>query len=291
MIVTFAKRATALWIGCAMGLSGCSEAERLLNPDSRGPLLERERIGIHMSPTEVSPEEVVEAAGVASRIRMQAPLDAIPLVEERVAAAPPEARFLIILTSDPRPAYEFMEAHRFDPKVEAYQLENEPENFLAWDPATYIDWVDSVLPEVEARLGPQQRLVSAATRPMVQGFPTNLEWNEQAINLGILDRVDVFAIHVYDEQFEKLPAVHNRVIERVENAGVPIWVTETGTRDFNDQLDYFRIAPAAYADFSIRPEHWTIYAWRDDTLGFSLRAPDGSNSPLLQALIDREAGT
>ncbi len=103
------------------------------------------------------------------------------------------------------------------------------------------------------------------------------------------DFIDVFSMHVYDEQFEKLFSVAN-LTDRVAADGVPIWVTETGTENFNDQLDYFRTVPDVYGEFGIRPDRWTIYAWNDDTLGFSVRNPEGANSPLLQALIDRRDG-
>ncbi len=275
-------------VGC--GNTSISDLETITNPPNPGvdTLLPKEQLGIHLQPNGASPSDVTEITPLVGVIRTLIKPDVKDFVGSLIDGAPSDARFMVIL---PQEDVDLAFVSRFanDPKVIAWELENEPENFLSWTAEQYVDWVKANAPAVRAAAGRSQKLVAAATRPMVEDYPNNLNYNKDMINLGLLDEVDVFNMHVYSKQYEKVPAVQ-QVVSTAQSHGVEVWVTEVGDNTLADQLSYFLQVTEVYHRLGIDPERWVIYAWNDDSLGYSIKSPDGTPGPLLAAMQARDGG-
>ncbi len=278
--------AIAVLAGC--GNTSISELETITNPPNPGveTLLPKERLGMNLLPAGSMPADVDEIAPLVGVIRTLIKPDVKDYVGRLIDGAPAGARFMVIL---PQEDVDLAFVSRFanDPKVIAWELENEPENFLQWTAQQYVDWVKDVAPLVRNTAGRDQKLVAAATRPMVQDFPNTLNYNKDMISAGLLDEVDVFNMHVYTKQYEKLPSVEE-VFTSAQSRGAEVWVTEVGENEIADQLSYFLQVTEVYKRLDMDADRWVIYAWNDDTLGYSVKAPDGTPGPLLQGMIDRD---
>lgn len=278
--------AIAVLAGC--GNTSISELETITNPPNPGveTLLPKERLGMNLLPAGSMPADVDEIAPLVGVIRTLIKPDVKDYVGRLIDGAPAGARFMVIL---PQEDVDLAFVSRFanDPKVIAWELENEPENFLQWTAQQYVDWVKDVAPLVRNTAGRDQKLVAAATRPMVQDFPNTLNYNKDMISAGLLDEVDVFNMHVYTKQYEKLPSVEE-VFTSAQSRGAEVWVTEVGENELADQLSYFLQVTEVYKRLDMDADRWVIYAWNDDTLGYSVKAPDGTPGPLLQGMIDRD---
>ncbi len=276
----------AVLAGC--GNTSISELETITNPPNPGveTLLPKERLGMNLLPAGSVPEDVDEIAPLVGVIRTLIKPDVKDYVGRLIDGAPAGARFTVIL---PEEDVDLAFVSRFsdDPKVIGWELENEPENFLQWTAQEYVDWLRDVAPLVRNTAGRDQKIIAASTRPMVQDFPNTLNYNKDMISAGLLDEVDVFNMHVYTKQYEKLPSVEE-VFATAQSRGAEVWVTEVGENELADQLSYFLQVTEVYKRLDMDADRWVIYAWNDDTLGYSVKAPDGTPGPLLQAMIDRD---
>lgn len=278
--------ALAMAAGC--GDTSISDIETITDPPNPGvdKLLPKERLGIHFQPNGGTAEDIDEMTPLVGIIRTLIKPDVKDYVGRLIDGAPPEARFLVILPEEDVDL-NFVARYATDPKLVGWELENEPENFLGWTAQQYVDWVKGVAPDVRSVMGAGKKLVAGATRPMVQDYPNNLNFNKDMIAAGLLDEVDVFNMHVYTKQYEKVPSVED-VYADARAAGKEVWVTEVGENDLAEQLDYFLQVVEVYRRLGIDPERWILYAWNDDALGYSLKAPDGTPGPLLDAMIARD---
>ena len=73
-----------------------------------------------------------------------------------------------------------------------------------------------------------------------------------------------------------------------QSRGAEVWVTEVGENELADQLSYFLQVTEVYRRLDLDADRWVIYAWNDDTLGYSVKAPDGTAGPLLGAMQARD---
>jgi hypothetical protein len=131
-------------------------------------------------------------------------------------------------------------------KVKAIQVWNEP-NMASNADNQVMGFVDS--PENYAQMltlasstikqvAPSIKVVNAATTAINQNFPSSLDYNKVMVSAGVLDAVDIFAIHYYGEQFERV--VQGGGVRDFLNSEIskPIWVTESGEQGFDQQLRY-----------------------------------------------------
>ena len=129
-------------------------------------------------------------------------------------------------------------------KIIAWQLWNEP-NMLAnpdntimefaAQPKNYVSFMSSAAPVV--RSGSGAAVLNAATTAINQNYPQTIEYNESLVTEGILNFVDIFAIHYYGRQFENVVR-NGGVQDFVNGLGRPVWVTESGAQGVGEQLKY-----------------------------------------------------
>ena len=268
----------------------CSDAVNLLSDPDQQELVPRDRLAIHLHVLDATANDVDEVFEVAALARTQAPADVADQVGDIIAASSPLARWLVVL-GDPVDL-SIVERFADDPRVVGWQLENEPNNlepgFLGWTPQQYAAWLREVAPQVRARKGRDQLIVSAATTPIWDLWPTVYEWNLEFLAEEALFEVDVWAMHVYGSSFSRLPDVREIHDVAVEMTNGRVWVTEFGHPDDAEEVDYAKQLPAALALGGIVPERWSWYAWNDHELGFALEDESGQASPLLTELRNRE---
>lgn len=85
-------------------------------------------------------------------------------------------------------------------------------------------------------IDPTSLVVIAATTSIQQNYPHALDFNKQLKDLGAEELVDIWNIHYYGEQFEKV-VEKNGVANFLNSIDKPIWMTESGIQG-NSQLAY-----------------------------------------------------
>jgi len=79
--------------------------------------------------------------------------------------------------------------------------------------------------------------VMAATRSIQQNWPASFNYNKALKQAGAANYTDVWNIHYYGKQFEKVVAPDG-VADFLKGVGKAIWVTESGIKGPNNQLAY-----------------------------------------------------
>lgn len=129
-----------------------------------------------------------------------------------------------------------------------WEVWNEPDNtVVASDAALSLE--DPVAYMEMLRLGSQTirnissrfLVLNAATRSIQQNFPGTLNYNKDLRDLGAKDFVDIWNIHYYGEQYEKV-VQDGGVEDFLDGLGMPIWITESGAQGPNNQLAYVETA-------------------------------------------------
>jgi hypothetical protein len=131
------------------------------------------------------------------------------------------------------------------PRVGGYQIWNEPNNpsfaenetlDVLTKPQNYVELLALGHSAVKG-ISPRKKVVNGATTAIAQNFPATLNYNKAIIDAGALNFTDVFAIHVYGKNVERV-LLPGGVAEFVNSIPKPIWVTETGAQGVNKQLEY-----------------------------------------------------
>lgn len=131
-----------------------------------------------------------------------------------------------------------------NPTVEGYQIWNEPEmesvDFnhkmqVVDSPVNYFNLLGECY-KISKMVDPDKIVTNAATRSINQNFPKPLEYNKRLVSLGIENIVDVYSIHWYGEQFEKLYQPPG-ILDFLNKLNKPIWMTESGESGLS-QLKY-----------------------------------------------------
>ena len=86
-------------------------------------------------------------------------------------------------------------------------------------------------------LGVKKLILNGATTGIAQNFPSTLNYNKAIISNGINNFVDIFAIHYYGNNFENV-LIDDGVRDFLNGLGKEIWITESGIRGYNKQLEY-----------------------------------------------------
>jgi len=129
------------------------------------------------------------------------------------------------------------------PKISGYQIWNEPNNAafpsnerlsLLQDPLNFVE-LTSFASQAIRDEDLTKLIVSGATTSIAQNYPSALNYNKILVDAGILTLVDIYAIHYYGTNFERLVG---DVDDFLKTISLPIWVTESGKTGVNNQLEY-----------------------------------------------------
>lgn len=101
------------------------------------------------------------------------------------------------------------------------------------NPDNYADLLKRAFPVVRS-LDPTRLVVMAATRSIQQDFPNAFNYNVRLRDLGVQDFTDIWNIHFYGKQYEKLSSI----VAFLNELRVPVWVTESGEQGPNNQRAY-----------------------------------------------------
>jgi hypothetical protein len=227
-----------------------------------------------------------------------------------VAAVPADADLLPILAYAPswlanRPDWKDVFVQRYaipvldrygrDPRIAGWEIWNEPDAFcngrvappgvLDCSPEDYVDLVARVEPEIRRRSS--GRVVAAATTSIQQSFPRHFDWNREMVDAGILAFVDVYNIHWYGRQLEKL--TFGGIADFLNSTGKPVWDTESGETGSTRQLSFAEDVFPALDEEIRRLERIYIFTYfdgRPPPQTFGLVASDGTESDLYGFLRD-----
>jgi hypothetical protein len=226
-----------------------------------------------------------------------------------VGAIPADTDLLPILAYAPRwlanrPDWKQVFVNRYViPVVERYagngaiagwEIWNEPDGFcngrggapagvLDCSADDYVDLVRRVVPAIRERSGAP--IVGAATTSINQSFPDHFDYNKRMVRAGLLQFVDVYNIHWYGEQFEKLTV--GGIADFLDGTGKAIWCTESGDRGSERQLDHAGNVFPVLDDQIRRLDRIYIYTYFDGGAPentFGLVAGNGAESDLYRFL-------
>ena len=107
---------------------------------------------------------------------------------------------------------------------------------IATSPANYTEMLTFAFNEVRAA-APGKLVLSGPTTAINQNFPETLDYNKGMQEAGALNVCDIWAVHYYGKQFEKL-ITDGGVADFLNSFSKEVWVTESGERGVNSQLDY-----------------------------------------------------
>jgi hypothetical protein len=185
--------------------------------------------------------------------------------DEVAKSIPPGVQALVVVTDlpswmenpanwidgDPRKTFvkrwvrRIAKRYRKYPRIKAIQIWNEPndqnksDNHLldvADSPANYVALMKLAMVTVKQN-AKKWKIVGAATTALNQNFPDTLTYNKGLLAAGIEGTVDVYGVHVYGYQPENFYAPDG-VLDLFESITRPIWVTESGAKGINSQLEY-----------------------------------------------------
>jgi endo-1,4-beta-mannosidase len=182
-----------------------------------------------------------------------------------VQAAPSDVDLLVILTDVPRwmgnpatwidgnPRTTFVKRwvepvvarYAANPRVVGFQIWNEPnapgrfDNSVLELDTNAVNYLELLAQSysVIKRIAPGKLVVNAATTAINQNYPDTLNYNRTLRDNGLLNFVDVFAIHYYGRQYENVLR-SGGVKDFLSSMGNRIWVTESGAQGATRQLKY-----------------------------------------------------
>ncbi|MCB0346297.1 MAG: cellulase family glycosylhydrolase [Bdellovibrionales bacterium] len=128
--------------------------------------------------------------------------------------------------------------------IVGYEVFNEPDAIIVpsdeslglQSPELYFEmlqWASAAIQQED----PQRLVVLGATRSIQQSGSANLDYNKRLRDLGAEALVDVWAIHFYGKQYEKV-VKGGGVADFLNGLQSIIWITESGEIGPNSQLPY-----------------------------------------------------
>lgn len=130
------------------------------------------------------------------------------------------------------------------------------------------------------KLDPSRLVVMAATRSINQDWPNRLRYNQRLKDLGAANFTDVWNVHYYGEQYEKVE-VNDGIADLLTGIGKPVWVTESGEQGVNNQLAYVETAWPYLKEKIPQIERFYYYQYASTAQplqNFGLRTADPSAS-------------
>jgi len=162
-------------------------------------------------------------------------------------------------------SYVYPVVSRYKNRINYWEVWNEPDelkyNVLDGSADDYFDLLKRVSAVIRA-VDPSSRIITAATANIVADGLAKFDWTRRLLELGASQYADILNVHYYSDLDIELSAVGGPM---VSNAGMTIWVTETGKKGQSGQKSYFTdILP--YVDKSLNPERifWYCYVEHDE---------------------------
>jgi hypothetical protein len=138
--------------------------------------------------------------------------------------------------------------YKDSPRITGYEIFNEPDLLvLPGDaalsletPENYYELVTFASPIIRS-VDPARLVIMAATEAINQNFPENLNYNKQLKELGIEALIDIWNVHYYSENFERVVTSGN-IGDFLNGLSKIVWITESGENGINEQLQYVETA-------------------------------------------------
>lgn len=138
-----------------------------------------------------------------------------------------------------------MERYATVKAITAWEIWNEPDDGhrsdnhaldLDGSPSNYVSLL-SLAHAASRRITPEKLVVMGATTSIVDDYPSKLTYNQAARDAGAESFVDVWGVHFYGRDLDTFASA-NGPAEFLNSLHVPIWVTETGAKGYDQQLGY-----------------------------------------------------
>lgn len=134
--------------------------------------------------------------------------------------------------------------YKSNPRIIGWEVFNEPDIVTVpsdvvlelTDPVNYVELMKLANAAIKS-ISPGKLAVMAATVSIQQNFPNNFNYNKALKDGGIGEFTDVWNIHYYGKQFEKVVAAGG-IADFLNGTGKEIWITESGQQGPNEQLEY-----------------------------------------------------
>ncbi len=185
-------------------------------------------------------------------------------------------------------------------RLAGYQIWNEPNNSdfaenvtlsVLTEPRNYVDLLARSHAVIKG-IAPGKQVINAATTAIAQNYPDTLNYNRALIDAGILSFSDVYAVHFYGKNIERV-LLPGGVADFLNGLGRDIWITESGKQGVHNQLEYAqRVFPFLKSMIpKIRRIYW--YQGTEDTpaastYGLRNLTPGAFVSDLYVHLRDRQ---
>lgn len=136
-----------------------------------------------------------------------------------------------------------LERYGIQPRVVGFQVWNEPNMVanpdnstlnIAVSPENYVELLAAAY-SVGKDVAADKLILNAATTAIAQDYPSSLNYNRALKEAGVLQFIDVYAIHYYGKQIEN---VVDGVRGFLNGIPRPIWITESGAQGASKQLEY-----------------------------------------------------
>ncbi len=116
-----------------------------------------------------------------------------------------------------------------NPENNVLDVLSSPENYVEMLAAAY---------SVARDINSSKRIVNAATTAIAQNYKSTLNYNKAMRDAGIENFVDIFAIHYYGTNFERVVSPDDGIADFLNGLSRPIWITESGKQGATQQLEY-----------------------------------------------------
>ena len=118
-------------------------------------------------------------------------------------------------------------------------IERDPDNVtldVLTNPENYVEMLgfSHAIIKEEA---PSKFVLNASTTSINQNFPDTLNYNKAMRDAGAESFVDIWAIHYYGRQYERV-VVDDGVADFLNGLSAPIWISESGNQGVDQQLAY-----------------------------------------------------
>jgi hypothetical protein len=187
-------------------------------------------------------------------------------------------------------------------RLAGYQIWNEPNNpdfaenvtlDVLTKPNNYVELLARAHAAIKG-IARRKKVINAATTAIAQNFPDTIEYNRAMVDAGVLSFTDAYAVHYYGKSIERV-LLPGGVEDFLNGLGRDIWITESGERGVNRQLEYAqRIFPFLKSRIpSVRRIYWyqcTEDTPADSTYGLRNLTPGAFVSDLYVNLRDRRRG-
>lgn len=129
--------------------------------------------------------------------------------------------------------------------IVGYEIWNEPNQAsnsqnttlgLTNSPANYTAMLSSAYQTVKS-ISPNALVVSAAVTSINEDYPNSLNYNKGMASAGAQKYADRWGVHYYSKEFLHLLAPRG-VKSFLNSLTIPIWITESGQKGWNQQLQY-----------------------------------------------------